>query len=105
MWQASSEGWSDEPTVCPEHLRFVPCRRCQPGNEKFSSDPADVERTRRYQASDKTTAHPARHEDGSLNPGCTDKMGNPRWSCVEWDGTGLWCDSCLALGKPGRGSS
>lgn len=38
-----------EVTVCPVHLRFVPCRRCKPGEEKYSTDPADVERTRRYQ--------------------------------------------------------
>jgi hypothetical protein len=36
-------------TVCPEHLRFVPCRRCEPGEEKHSTDPHDVERTIRFQ--------------------------------------------------------
>ena len=35
---------SDEPTVCPDHLRFVPCRHCEPGQEKFSTDPVDVGR-------------------------------------------------------------
>lgn len=42
-------------------------------------------------------ASPLRAEDGSLNSGCTDKRGYPTWSCREWDGTGLWCDSCLAV--------
>jgi hypothetical protein len=41
---------ADEPAVCPEHLRFVPCRRCAPGEAKFSADPADVERARAYQS-------------------------------------------------------
>lgn len=42
--------YEDDPvTVCPEHLRFVPCRRCTPGQEKHSTDPTDVERTRQYQ--------------------------------------------------------
>ena len=39
----------DGPAVCPEHLRFAPCRRCEPGHEKLSTDPADVERARRFQ--------------------------------------------------------
>jgi hypothetical protein len=30
------------------------------------------------------------------NPDCHDQHGNPAWSCIEFDGTGLWCDSCLA---------
>lgn len=39
----------DKTTVCPEHLRFVPCRQCEPGDEKYSTDPHDVERTIRFQ--------------------------------------------------------
>lgn len=45
----------DGPTVCPEHLRFVPCRRCEPGQEKFSTDSADVDRTRRFQSGGSAT--------------------------------------------------
>lgn len=37
-----------ELTVCPVHLRFVPCRRCKPGEEKYSTDPADVERAVKF---------------------------------------------------------
>lgn len=38
-------------TVCPVHLRFVPCRRCkEPGKRPMTSDPFVVEITRRYQA-------------------------------------------------------
>lgn len=40
---------SDEVTVCPTHLRFVPCRRCTPGQETYSTDPEDVRRTTEYQ--------------------------------------------------------
>lgn len=29
------------------------------------------------------------------NPACTD--GGPTWCCVDSDGTGLWCESCLAF--------
>jgi len=41
--------YDDEVLVCPAHLRFVPCRRCPPGVEQFSSDPDDVARTLAYQ--------------------------------------------------------
>lgn len=42
--------WEDgDVAVCPDHLRFVPCRRCEPGEGVVSTDPADVQRTRDYQ--------------------------------------------------------
>lgn len=43
----------------------------------------------------------------SANPDCTDRMDNDLdyWSCIEFDGTGLWCDSCLAVAAPSRGLS
>lgn len=31
------------------------------------------------------------------NPDCTDARPGERWSCVEFDGTGMWCESCLAF--------
>lgn len=57
---ADRPGWPglDEPAVedatvvCPRHLRFVPCRQCEVGEETYSSDPADIERTMRYQWGD-----------------------------------------------------
>lgn len=33
----------------------------------------------------------------SLNPDCEDAAGDAAWSCIESDGTGLWCESCLAV--------
>lgn len=39
----------DETTVCPVHLQFVPCRRCPPGQERYSTDPDDVRRTQQFQ--------------------------------------------------------
>ncbi|MFC7624658.1 hypothetical protein [Microlunatus sp. GCM10028923] len=56
-WHGFDEPWPDEETtvVCPRHLRFVPCRRCEPGQETRSSDPADVERTMRFQWGDAET--------------------------------------------------
>ena len=47
--ELSSEYDSDEPTVCPVHLRFVPCRRCKRGEEVYSTDPVDVAMTKRCQ--------------------------------------------------------
>ncbi len=29
-------------------------------------------------------------------PECQDAGGEPGWTCVDNDGTGLWCDACLA---------
>ena len=26
--------------------------------------------------------------------GCTDSAPESTWSCIEYDGTGLWCDAC-----------
>ena len=40
---------AEELTVCPEHLRFAPCRRCAPGQARYSTDPDDVRRTREHQ--------------------------------------------------------
>jgi hypothetical protein len=52
-WHGFDDSWPDEGTVvCPRHLRFVPCRRCEVGEETYSSDPADIERTMRYQWGD-----------------------------------------------------
>lgn len=41
---------ADEVAVCPDHLRFVPCRSCPPGQERYSTDPEDVRRTREHQS-------------------------------------------------------
>jgi hypothetical protein len=30
--------------------------------------------------------------------GCQDRGDNPNWSCVEFDGTGLWCTTCTLRG-------
>lgn len=49
------EAVDDRTVVCPRHLRFVPCRRCEPGAETYSSDPADVERAMRFQWGDAET--------------------------------------------------
>lgn len=39
------------------------------------------------------------------NPDCTDARPGERWSCVEFDGTGMWCESCLAfVGLPASAS-
>ncbi len=37
-------------TVCLGHMRFIPCRGKPAGACVWSSDPADVEAVRRYQA-------------------------------------------------------
>lgn len=26
---------------------------------------------------------------------CLDARGSEGWTCIEFDGTGLWCDNCL----------
>jgi hypothetical protein len=37
------------PTVCLDHLRFIPCRRCKYGDEMhWSNDPDDVARVAAY---------------------------------------------------------
>jgi hypothetical protein len=42
--------YDTEAAVCVVHSRFVPCRSCdEPSPANWSSDPADVERVRRYQ--------------------------------------------------------
>jgi hypothetical protein len=53
-WQGCDDAGpaADRTVVCPRHLRFVPCRRCEPGAETYSSDPADIERTMRLQWGD-----------------------------------------------------
>lgn len=28
--------------------------------------------------------------------GCQDANGSEGWTCIEFDGTGLWCSSCIA---------
>lgn len=28
---------------------------------------------------------------------CLDARGSEGWTCVEFDGTGLWCDNCLQV--------
>jgi hypothetical protein len=50
--QDFDEGF-DEPTVCPLHARFVPCRRCdtENGEFRFCSDPDVVAAVREYQSS------------------------------------------------------
>lgn len=30
---------------------------------------------------------------------CLDAHGEPGWSCIEFDGTGLWCTACEAKAK------
>jgi hypothetical protein len=27
---------------------------------------------------------------------CLDSRGVEGWTCIEFDGTGLWCDACLS---------
>lgn len=52
-WTGIDEPEEEQGTVvCPRHLRFVPCRQCEPGEETHSTDPADIERTMRYQWGD-----------------------------------------------------
>lgn len=50
-WPAQPDLWDDKVTVCPEHLRFVPCRRCEPGHERYSTNPEDIRRSREFQSS------------------------------------------------------
>ena len=39
-------------------------------------------------------AHYETNDRGTVtNPDCED--GGPFWCCIDNDGTGLWCDSCL----------
>jgi hypothetical protein len=38
-----------ELTVCPVHMKFVPCRPCFKDPQQHSTDSADIERVRQYQ--------------------------------------------------------
>lgn len=51
MTDRSEEAGASAPAsgVCPEHLRFVPCRRCQDGSGTVTEDSFIVEIARRYQ--------------------------------------------------------
>jgi hypothetical protein len=35
----------------------------------------------------------------SIGRGCLDSGPDSDWSCIEGDGTGLWCDACLAAAE------
>lgn len=51
-WEPTGD-WDREDSdvfVCPQHLRFVPCRTCPPGKEQFTNDPEVVARARAFQA-------------------------------------------------------
>ena len=34
--------------------------------------------------------------------GCLDANGSGGWTCIEFDGTGLWCDHCLVIAEMDR---
>jgi hypothetical protein len=85
--------------TCLQRARGNCCDRCEHPRE--SLDPwFDYCPTCKGRYSD-PAAHPHADrgcdETPSANPGCLDQRGDAEWSCIESDGTGLWCDSCKAL--------